>query len=155
MTASPPVDAYATLVAKNRGGNAAPLVAEQVDLPSRCGLVDPLPFLPPDLAELVTTPGRLFPKGVQDLPRCPRFGGSRPEYIMLVRRQLRAHKVRLACTCAHAAPVFAIPKKTEGHQREVWNGGDLSNATCNPPLMPILASPASLSNLEASDDRPL
>ena len=122
--------AYDKLVKKYNSANYIPLKAECVDLPSKCGAVDPTTFLPTELRTLLRDPSSMFPDGVAHMRNHPRFAGSWSEYILLVRRQLRKGKVRLALGCMHAAPVFVVKKKTPGRQREVWNGGPLSRATC-------------------------
>ncbi len=53
-------DAFHTLVTKARGGLPVPLRAEQVDLPSRCCNVDPMPFLPVEMQTLLHQPAALF-----------------------------------------------------------------------------------------------
>jgi hypothetical protein len=99
-----------TLVQKHKSTGYVPLIAECVDFPTECGKVSPLPFLPDELQKQIRDPSAIFPDGVSHLPKCPRFSGSRAEYILLVRRQLRVLKVRLSLECQHAAPIFAVKK---------------------------------------------
>ena len=134
----------------------ASLVATQVDGLERSGLVDPSFCLPPDMLELFENPSLLFPEGLSCVPRVVRYtGGSRREYAALVRRQLKAGKVALMRAPICSAGTFVVGKGDSDRQREVWNGGDISAASCDPPKPRLLADPASLTALEASVDRPL
>ena len=92
--------------------------------------------------------------GVQDLKSTARVRGSRAEYVLLVRRQLRSKIVVLGRRPRHVAESFTVARKGSDKLREIWNGSSLSRAALDPPPMPwlALASPTSLTNLEAIGD---
>ena len=149
-------DAYQWLVDKAKSSLYAPLTAECVDMPLVCGQVDTDTFLPDEVKAVVHDTNAMFHDDVDDCHCDARFRGSaRAEYVMLVRRQCRAFKVGLMRSCQHVAPVFSVRKKDTSRLREVWDGGVLSRHTVAPPPLPFMTTPAALSTLESSDDRPL
>ena len=148
--------AFQTLVNKAASSLFAPLRAECVDMPLECGQVDADEFLPNEVRETVHDPATMFHDDVDDVNCDARFrGAARAEYIMLVRRQCRARKVGLMHKCRHAASVLTVRKKGTDRLRGVWDDGELSRHTAPPPLLPFMTTPAALSTLESSDDRPL
>lgn len=149
-------DAFSALVGKGMSPQAMPLRAECVDMPAKCAVVTPEPFLPKDIIDTIHNPLKLFPDGVAAVCEELRYrGGARAEYIMLLRRQARVGKVVFRSSVQHAAPVFAVRKGTTARQREVWNGGPLSTVTAEPPPPPSMANPSASVVLECSDDMPL
>lgn len=152
----PNSNAFRMLVERNASPKYLPLRADRVDLPAQCSLVNPEPFLPTEVAYVIQHPDALFPSGVEHERTEPSFSaGARAEYVMLLRRQVRVHKVQLARSIQHVASVFAVGKSDKNRQREVWDGGPLCSCTLPPPEAPHLANPSALSTLESSDDRPL
>ena len=96
--------------------------------------------LGPTEAAVVTSRETMFPGGTSRLPKLVSYQGqARHEYLKLVARQLRAGKLELTDAPSSAAGVFAIAKKTEGHQREIWNGAQISAAATPPPRPPLPA----------------
>ena len=148
--------AFGEMILKSTGSRYAPLRAENVDMLTLCGGVDPDPFLPEEVRRVAHDPASLFDRAIDNLPCDSSLRGvSRAEYILLVRRQCRARKIGLSPTARDVAPIFCVPKRDPRKLREVWNGSEFSSLTCVPPCLPFMATPAALSTLESSDDRPL
>ncbi len=114
------------------------------------------------LSDLISSDSLIPIEKAAMLPRIARMSGKdRAEYVLLVRRQIRAGLVRLSSDPRHAADVGVVRKGDAAaggenvRQREVWMGQELSEAACRPPKPIFGASPAALARLESSDDRPL
>ena len=109
-----------------------------------------------DARQTILRPSVLFGDRADGLPRrCKFAAGSEEEYCSLVLRQLRSGKVRLASTVKAAASTFTIGKKGGLELREIYNGTAVTEAALPPPKPPWQATPAALTELEASLDRPL
>ena len=132
------------------------LDASKVDGLHECGLVDPTSCIPPDMNELFNDPTKMFPEGLDDVPRMVAYkGGNRTEYITLVLEQLRSRKVALMRRPCAAANTFVVSKRGTDRLREVWDGNKISESCVQPSKPRWLADPASLVALEASCDRPI
>jgi len=155
------VDGYGALLAAigraPAGVPGAPprLVAANCDLLESSAEVDPLDDQPPAVRSLLSDPQLLFP-GIapsthvaRPVPR-----RDRAEYAALVVRQLASGKVQLAVGCEASCDIFPVGK-SNGNLREVWSGGDLSDAAVAPLRPPCLANPTPLLWLEASTTHPL
>ena len=68
-------------------------------------------------------------------------GRHRLEYLKLVWRQLQCGKTRLRRDIKAAGSVFAVPK-SQGRQREVWDGSLVSRWAEKPPAPQYLANPS-------------
>ena len=120
--------ALSRLVAKGAGGTAVPLQVSKVDSLAKCAQVDPSTHVGKEVQDKLLDPGRSVGPNSHDLPTACRFGGgSRGEYIGLIRAQCRASKVVFSTSCKHAASVFTVAKP-DGRQREVWHGTAFSEA---------------------------
>lgn len=130
------------------------LDADLVDSLPECGLVDPGAYLGSTYEMLATDPDQLFPQGVAGVPRRATFrSGSALEFARLTVAQLRTGKVVLRRDVKCASETFFVHKSDGIRLREVWHGRLLTQAAPRPPKPPLLASPASLSGLQCSDDR--
>ena len=126
--------------------------AHRVDMLDACGHLDVSEFVPSFFVETIDDPNRMFTDNMNRLPIQARVRGSRAEYVMLVRRQVRSKKVVLGRCPKHVAERFTVGKKGSDKLREIWNGSQLSQAAIEPPGMPWLATPTSLTSLEATGD---
>ena len=147
------VGAFGDLAKRNQPCSSSSLKAHQVDMLDTCAKLDVDDFVPDAFAATTNDPALLFVDGMGTLPSSAPLRGKRAEYVLLVRRQLRANKVALGRWAKHAAEVFTIHKKGSDKLREVWNGSALSQQAARPPTLPWLATPSSLTSLEASSDR--
>mmetsp|Transcript_179202 Transcript_179202/g.568670 ORF Transcript_179202/g.568670 Transcript_179202/m.568670 type:complete len:1089 (-) Transcript_179202:910-4176(-) len=148
--------AFAALTLQDPASAYPSLLADRIALVDGCGNLDPVPCLPAEHATIVQSPDLMFARGTGCLPRSLVYdGGPRQEYIALVRRQLRAGKVALVGQACATGRVFAVAKRGTEQQREIWHGGQVTDAAAAPPPPPELANPAALADLEASADRPL
>lgn len=132
------------------------LRADDVDLLVPAAQLDPMGFLPDETRQTLTTPSKLFPAGVEHIAshrlcKEPHHG----DRVTLTIRLLRARKLSLMRHAEAAADTFVVKKSDGSRLREIWNGGRLTKAALPSPKPPLQATPASLSTLEASDDRPL
>ena len=148
--------AFKRLVSSGKSDSFPLLKADLVDMLPKSGTVDPCKFISEHHADIVSDPCLLFPDGFHSLPAKPcTYTGPRREYVRLVSRQLRSGKVVLANSAFATATVFAVGKKQNDKQREVWNGARITEMALPPPAPPLLANPAALGELCSSDDRPL
>ena len=114
--------AFASLVGRGTTDKYPKLVADQVDLLSTCGGVDPLACLSDEMASVVNDPLKMFPSGIKQVARAATFrGGSREQYLLLLKRQLDVGKVGLVARAFASGGTFAVGKKPTGRQREVWD----------------------------------
>ena len=147
---------FGSLVGRGETNKYPPLCADQVDVLDKCGRVDPMTYIPTEVASVISQPSLMFPLGVTDIKRpAPLRGGSRDEYVRLLLRQLRSSTVGLVAEANASDGTFAVGKKSTGRQREVWDGSAISEAALVPPKPPLLANPASLIHLECLQSRPL
>ncbi len=151
-----PDGAFARFVGRDDLEKFPELVADKVDVSARCGHLDPLEFVDQESRAVLLSPELLFADRGSSLPKVASFrGGSREEYLKLLKKQLRAGKVGLTGRPRAAAGVFVVNKRGGAAQREVWNGSLVTEAAAAPPKPPRLANPCALADLEASHDRPL
>ena len=134
-------------------GATSSLLAHKVDMLETCGKLNVDEFVPSFFAATINDPGLLFTDEVNELSSSPPFRGSRAEYVLLICRQLCANKVVLGTKLVHASSVFTVGKKGSDKLREICNGSNLSKTAARPPVTPWLATPSSLSSLEATGDR--
>jgi hypothetical protein len=132
------------------------LRADDVDLLGTAGQLDPMSFLPSTVRRILETPSSLFPGGVdhigtQRVDREP----NRGDRVTLTLRLLRTGKLSLMRRAMASADTFIIRKSDGSRLREIWNGGRLTDAAVPSLKPPLQATPASLTTLEASDDRPV
>mmetsp|Transcript_179200 Transcript_179200/g.568661 ORF Transcript_179200/g.568661 Transcript_179200/m.568661 type:complete len:200 (-) Transcript_179200:46-645(-) len=140
--------AFRTLTQQDASSAYPSLEADRIALVDGCGILDPVPCLPDRYALVVESPDLMFPGGTSRLPKSITFdGGSRDEYVTLVRRQLRAGKVSLVIEAGAVGRVFSIAKRGTDQQREIWHGGLVTEAAASPPAPPELANPAALADL--------
>jgi hypothetical protein len=146
--------AFERLVGTGGATKFPDLCADKVKMPTHCGSVDPLPFLPEAERVILSDVDLLFGGRGNDLPMNGTLAaGSRREYLTLVVKQLRAGKTGLTSTPRSTAASFVVDKGDGAEQREVWNGAKLSAMALRPPKPPYLACPAALTGLEADDAR--
>ena len=131
------------------------LRAEGCDLLKHSACVDPLPFISPEHAAIVSDPDKLFVGLTPDTVVTGRPNrGDREEYAKLVVRQLRSGKVGIGDSVFASETIFAVGK-SNGNLREVWSGHTISTYARTPPKPPNIASPSALLALESSNDKPL
>jgi hypothetical protein len=132
-----------------------PLRADDVDHLPISGQVDPLPYMPSEVRELLSSPGLLFPKGTGHIPgRRTCREEHHGDRVTLTLRLLRCGKLSLARHASASADTFVVGKHGGNRLREIWNGSLLTAAAVPSLKPPLQACPASLATLEASDDRP-
>jgi len=128
------------------------LVAKDCDIYPNSGHLDPTPFLPDDIREVVTDPSKLFADGEPGSASIPCVrGADRKEYLKFVVRQLDAGKADLRVAVRGGAAWFGR-RKPSGKTRPIYNGHNLSLAAARPPVPRHLASPSALLHLEAAQD---
>ena len=138
-----------------RPTNTRPLCADQVDVLDKCGSVDPMAYIPKEIASVISQPDSMFPLGVTDIKGpAPLRRENRDGYVRLLVRQLRSSKVGLVAEANASGGTFAVGKNSTGRQREVWEGS-VMEAALVPPKPPLLADPARLIHFECSHGRPL
>jgi hypothetical protein len=140
-------------------GRAAPspsgMNADAFDLLERSGCVKTSPLLPRSDTDLFENTAEFFCGAPPGLNKFPQVNDSdRSEYARLVCRQLLSRKVCLLDKVSGGGAVFSVGKKDGAKLREVWHGRRASQAAPPPPMPPGLASPASLTDLEAEELRP-
>lgn len=126
-----------------------------VDVPAVAGNIDPLDFVWPEAQELFEDPLKLLPVDLcaathRRTSREPHSG----DQVSLVIRLLRLGKLHLVKFPRAVADTFFIEKAGTQRLWEIWSGGLLTRLAAQPEKPPMLASPASLANLEATDDVP-
>jgi hypothetical protein len=156
-TVAPPiVGAFARMVGRSADTMYPDLMSDRIELPKVCGRVDVSVALTDEHKSMINDMNVLFPNGTRHVPRRVAFrAGPRHEYIAYVARQLLSGRVRLSCTALGAADIFVVWKSDGFHQRPIWNGRLISQAAAAPPKPPLLTCPTALTNLEASEDRPV
>ena len=88
-----------------------PLNAEGCDLLKRSACVDPLPFISPEHAAIVSDPKIMFDDLAPDTVVTGRLNrGDREEYAKLVVRQLRSGKVGIGDSVFASETIFAVGK---------------------------------------------
>ena len=94
------------------------LDCSRVIVPTDGARVDPMPFVPADRRELLTSPSSLFPNGTKGVAKHVAYKGpDRQEYIGLVIKELRGGKARLTCSPCAACDVFTVRKRDKTEQR--------------------------------------
>jgi hypothetical protein len=115
----------------------ADLDASQVDVIDAAGAVDPLDFVPDEVAECLRSPELLFEGNQARLTTAARMPDKdRLEYCRLTSIQLRSGKLDLATEVRATASIFTVGKKSSSKLREVWNGSLISSAAKQPPCPP-------------------
>lgn len=126
------------------------LVASKVDNLPEAGICNPVPDLPKEWQDIVTSADRMFPNPPDGLASFESFSsGCRNEYIKLVCTQLRNGKLGLASSVRGGGTVLAVGKADSQRQREVWHGKRVSAASVSPPPPRHLACPSALVHPEA------
>ena len=94
-----------------------PIIAERIALPSDRHAVPLLDLLPPDMAVTYALPSNLFrkPEEIRALNDSkpllePRVGGSRAQYLALLRRMLAVDKVAFTASPLAVNGLFAVAK---------------------------------------------
>ena len=137
-------------------GRGPLLRKDDVDVFSPAARVDPLQFMPMDAQQLLTNPRRLFPAGVGHISgRLRQHDPHAGDSASLTLKMLRAGRIVLARHADCAAATFVIDKRDTGKLREIWNGSRITEAALKSWMPPCLATPASLTTLEGSLDRPI
>ena len=148
-----PLDAFLEVSGQAENLVSSTLSADAFDLLESSGGVDPMPSLDPVVAQPLLDESLLFPDPPQGLNKFANVRSEhRAEYVLLVARQLRAGKVRLARSVNAGATIFPVAKKDSIKQREVWSGDRVSLAAARPPKPPDLASPSALLGLECTPE---
>ena len=119
-----------------------------VDLPLAAATCDPCKLIPGDFAEGISDGKRIFPSTSKYavMPGQPTHNHDQ-EYILLTIRELRCGKLRLRADVDGLGGVFAVAK-SQGRQRKVWDGSELSSCALKPPKPRRLANPSSFLDLE-------
>ena len=132
------------------------LIASRVDSVAECGRVDPTPCLPTEMQDLLSSPCKLFPRGLHNVPNVvTNKASARGEYAKLVQNQLASRKVALMRRPTCSASTFVVSKSDACRLREVWDGSLISAASAEPFAPSWLADPSALVALESSWDSPL
>jgi hypothetical protein len=124
-----------------------PIIASQVALPNDLRTLPLLDHLPPELAARYANPDNIL-KPVLDRPAIvtkQSFGGSRSEYILLIKRMMKAEMVSFTTAPAVVNGVFGVFKK-DGMIRLIINATP-ANAAMRPSEKVLLPSPSLFSAL--------
>ena len=136
--------------------NYPALRINDVDTLTRSGGLDPLPYAPRHVQDILTDPSLLYPDGVAGSASLRTSSDAHPgDRASHVINGLRSGKLRLMRRPAASADVFNIEKADSTKLREIWNGRTLSDLACRPDKPLLQANPAALANLECCDDVPL
>jgi hypothetical protein len=136
--------------------NYPALRINDIDFLARSGGVDPLPYAPKHVQDILKHPDLLYPNGVASNTSIRTSSDAHPgDRTSHVINGLRSGKLRLMRRPAASADVFNIEKADSQKLREIWNGSALSDLACRPDKPLLQANPAALANLEGSDDLPL
>ena len=123
------------------------LVAEHVGLPKEASTCVASKYLSADLRRMCNTPGAIMPIMSPDNKLPTVNEKDREEYLALIGRELRVHKVHLLLYPKHVAGRFVVGKRGTDRLRPIWNGSSLSVASADPPAPRRLANPASLPHI--------
>ena len=133
-----------------------PLRGDAVDLPLQAATCDPLQHIPKDLVCAISDSSAIFPEPLPLVqPLVPANEHDCRQYLILVAREMACAKLRLRRHVRGLASVFAAAKATEGRQRKIWNGAQLSAMAARPPPPHRLANPSSLLDIHAETGKPL
>ena len=133
-----------------------PLRGDAVDLPLQAATCDPLQHIPRDLVCAISDSSAIFPEPLPLVqPLVPANEHDYRQYLILVAREMACAKLRLRRHVRGLASVFAAAKATEGRQRKIWNGAQLSAMAARPPPPHRLANPSSLLDIHAETGKPL
>jgi hypothetical protein len=131
---------------------ALPIIADRLSLPDRAGAVEMLAQLPPDLAELYSSPAGILrpepPGGWRDGPAA--FLVSHVEYVKTVKRLMAAGMVEFTTSPIVVNGLFAVAKP-DGSLRLIMDTRRF-NARCIDPADPGLPNPGWLAELQVEDD---
>ena len=124
------------------------LRAEAVDLPAVAGTCDPSLLIPTELAAATQIPSALFAGRQTEVgPHTPFRKDEKLQYVNLVWRQLQCGKTRLRIHVDAIGGVFCVAK-SNGRQREVWDGSLVSAGASRPPAPARLANPSCFVDLQ-------
>ena len=124
------------------------LRAEAVDLPAVAGTCDASLLIPSELAAATENPLALFASSKTQVGlHVPFPKDQRLEYVNLVWRQLQCGKTRLRIHVSAIGSVFCVGK-SNGRQREVWDGSLVSAGAARPPAPARLANPSCFVDLQ-------
>ena len=107
-------DCFDLVVGPTASGGTKPVVklnSDTCDVLDQSGLVDPLPFLPPDVRRVVSDASLLFPKPPEGLSEYQGIkDADRAEYVRLVVEQIKGKKVGLRRSVRAGGTVFGFGK---------------------------------------------
>jgi hypothetical protein len=132
-----------------------PIIASQVALPDDLRTLPLLDHLPPDIAARYANPDNIL-KPVADRPSFaanPSFGGSRAEYVLLIKRMMAANMVSFTTTPEVVNGIFGVFKK-DGMIRLIINATP-ANDTMVPSEKVQLPSPTLFASLEIPEGKEL
>jgi hypothetical protein len=132
-----------------------PIIASQVALPGDLRTLPLLDHLPPEIAARYATPDQIL-KPAGDRPPLVNkqsFGGSREEYVLLIKRMMAADMVSFTTTPEVVNGLFGVFKK-DGMIRLIINATP-ANDTMMPSEKVQLPSPSLFSSLEIPEGKEL
>jgi hypothetical protein len=132
-----------------------PIIASQVALPGDLRTLPLLDHLPPEIAARYAIPENIL-KPVADRPPLvsnQSFGGSRDEYLLLIKRMMAANMVSFTTTPEVVNGIFGVFKK-DGKIRLIINATP-ANDTMVPSEKVQLPSPSLFASLEIPEGKEL